>query len=87
MAIESTIKYPPDDSLGEAVVPNAVSAGYDGYKTIGVTLVKEGKYEALWTRTVAAMAMYAPIHGFEYKIETWGTLEEAYTAIGQAPPG
>ncbi|MHA2186044.1 MAG: hypothetical protein ACXAAI_13710, partial [Promethearchaeota archaeon] len=45
MAIESATKYPPDASLGEAVVPNAVNADYDGYKTIGVTLVKEGEFE------------------------------------------
>jgi hypothetical protein len=86
MAIESTMKYPPDESLGEPVVPNAVNADYDGYKTIGITLVKEGKLEALWDRTVKAMAMYAPVHGFEYKIEVWATLEEAYAAIGQTPP-
>ncbi|MFX1325402.1 MAG: hypothetical protein ACFE8N_10625 [Promethearchaeota archaeon] len=86
-AVEVSMKYPPDESLGEDVVPNAVHASHKGYRTIGITLVKEGKLEALWDRTVKAMAMYGPIHGLEYKIEVWATLEEAYAAIGQTPPG
>ncbi|MHA2400019.1 MAG: hypothetical protein ACXADU_14185 [Promethearchaeota archaeon] len=87
MAIEVNKKFPPDDSFGESVVPNAVSAGFKGYKTIGVTLVKEGMLEALQRRVMTMMAMYAPVPGFEYKIEIWATMEEAYTAIGQTPPG
>jgi len=87
MAIENVKKYPADDSLGEAVVPNAISAGLKGYKTFSVTLYKEGKLEELQRRLMASMTMYAPIHGFEYKFETWATVEEAYGAIGQTPPG
>ena len=85
-AIEITAKFPPDDSFGESVVPKAVSAGFKGNKTIGITLVKEGQMEGLQRRTMETMAMYAPVPGFEYKIETWATVEEAYAAIGQTPP-
>jgi hypothetical protein len=85
-AIEATVKYPPDDSLGEAVVPNAISAGLKGYKTFSVTLYKTGQLEELMRRNMEMMTMYAPIPGFEYKFETWATVEEAYAAIGQTPP-
>jgi hypothetical protein len=30
--------------------------------------------------------MYQTIAGFEYAIEVWLTLTEAYAAIGQTPP-
>jgi len=86
IAIEAVKKYPPDDSLGDAVVPNAISAGLKGYKTFSVTLYKDGQLEALMRRSMEQMTMYAPIPGFEYKFETWATVEEAYAAIGQKPP-
>ncbi|MFX0080902.1 MAG: hypothetical protein ACFE94_04030 [Candidatus Hodarchaeota archaeon] len=85
-AIEVVAKYPQDESLGEQVVPNAVKATLDGIITMGVYLVKEGKFEEAMARTIATMAMYGPVPGFEYSIETWATQEEAYGAIGQTPP-
>ncbi len=85
-AIEVARKFPEDESLGESVVPNAVKGTLDGITTLSVTLVKEGKLEEGLRRAMATLAMYASIPGFEYSIETWATLEEAYGAIGQKPP-
>ena len=86
-AIEVDKKFPPDDSLGEELVPNAINADMDGIKSLSVTLVKEGKLEEAQRRAIAMVNMYLTVPGFKYSIETWSTLEEAYTSIGQTPPG
>ena len=86
-AIEVTKKFPPDDSLGEELVPNAINADMDGIKSLNVTLVKEGKLEETRRRAMAMVNMYLTIPGYKYTIETWSTIEEAYSSIGQTPPG
>lgn len=85
-AIEVAQKFPPDDSLGDQIVPNAIKGSLDGVKTIGITLVKQGKLEEALTRASATVNMYATIPGFESSVEVWSTVEEAYTSIGQTPP-
>jgi len=85
-AIEVTQKFPPDDSLGDQVVPNAINGNLDGMKSIAITLVKEGKLEEALTRASATVNLYASIPGFESSVEVWSTVEEAYTSIGQTPP-
>jgi hypothetical protein len=85
-AIEVAQKYPPDLSLGEPVVPNAVNATTDGIKTIGITEVKEGKLEEAMTRATNTAVMYSPIAGFEWSVEVWYTVAEAYASIGKTPP-
>ncbi len=86
-AIEVNKKFPPDDSLGEELVPNAINADMDGIKSLNVTLVKEGKLEETRRRAMAMVNMYLTVPGYRYSIETWSTIEEAYTSIGQTPPG
>ncbi len=86
-AIEVNKKFPPDDSLGEELVPNAINADMDGIKSLNVTLVKEGKLEETRRRAMAMVNMYLTVPGYRYSIETWATIEEAYTSIGQTPPG
>ena len=86
-AIEVNKKFPPDDSLGEELVPNAINADMDGIKSLNVTLVKEGKLEETRRRAMAIVNMYLTVPGYRYSIETWATIEEAYTSIGQTPPG
>jgi len=86
-AIEVDKKFPPDDSLGEELVPNAINADMDGIKSLSVTLVKEGKLEETRRRAMAIVNMYLTVPGYRYSIETWATIEEAYTSIGQTPPG
>ncbi len=84
--IEVDKKFPPDDSLGETLVPNAINADMDGIKSLNVTLVKEGKLEAIRRRALAMVNMYLTVPGFKYSIETWATIEEAYTSVGLTPP-
>ena len=86
-AIEVNKKFPPDDSLGEELVPNAINADMDGIKSLSVTLVKEGKLEETRRRALAMLNMYLTIPGLKYSIEIWSTIEESYSSIGQTPPG
>ncbi|MFX1281987.1 MAG: hypothetical protein ACFFA3_21745 [Promethearchaeota archaeon] len=86
IAIEATKKFPPDDSLGEALVPNAISSNKDGIVSLSVTLVKEGKLEEAINRARAIVNMYLSVPGLKYSIETWATIEEAYGSIGLTPP-
>ena len=84
--IEVNKKFPPDESLGEAVVPNALKGTLDGIKAISILEVKEGKLEAAITRTTALLNSYVVIPGYKYSIDVWSTVEEAYGSIGQKPP-
>ena len=86
-AVEVNKKFPPDENLGETLVPNAINADMDGIKSLNVTLVKEGKLEETRRRAMAMVNMYLTIPGYKYTIETWSTIEEAYSSIGQTPPG
>lgn len=79
-------KFPPDDSLGETVVPVAVTTTKKGIKTMGITEVKEGKLEEALTRTRESMVMFHSIKGFEYKVEVYSTVTEALGLIGMSLP-
>jgi hypothetical protein len=85
---EANKKFPPDESLGIDLTPgNAIKATKDGFETIGVQKVIEGKLEESYHRVAAIGNLYAmAIEGFEYKLEVWSNEEEAYSTIGQKPP-
>jgi len=87
-AIESNKKFPEDDSLGEDLLPgNAIKSTKEGVKTITVLNVSKGKLEEALSRAIAVGNFFAmSIEGFEYTIEVWSTVEEAYSSIGQKPP-
>ncbi len=69
-AIAVAKKFPPDDSFGEALVPNAINSDMDGIKSLSVTLVKKGKLEETLLRSRSIANMYLTIPGFKYSIET-----------------
>ncbi len=86
-AIEANKKFPPDESLGEQIVPNAIKATKDGVKSMSVTLVNKGKLEEAYLYAQSTGNFYAmSIEGFEYTLEIRSTAEEAYASIGQKPP-
>ena len=87
-AIESNKKFPPDESLGEDLTPgNAIKSTIEGAKGISVLKVSKGKLEAAYFRSQSIANLFAmAIAGFEYTIEVWSTVEEAYSSIGQKPP-
>ena len=87
-AIEANKKFPPDESIGEDLTPgNAIKVTSEGAKTISVIKVSKGKLEDAYFHMQSIANFYAmSITGFEYTIEVWSTVEEAYSSIGQKPP-
>jgi len=87
-AMEAFKKFPEDESLGEGLVSgNAIKVTEEGARSISVTKVSKGKLEENYLRGQAIGNLYAlGIDGFEYTLEVWSTLEEAYGSIGQKPP-
>ena len=87
-AIESNKKFTEDESLGEDLIPgNAIKSTKEGAKTITVLNVRKGKLEEAYFRAQAVGNFFAmSIEGFEYTIEVWASVEEAYSSIGQKPP-
>ncbi len=75
--MEMIQKYPPDKSLTERVVPAAGRATEKGLETMSIQKLKEGKFDEVAKRTMASMAMFHIIEGFEYSVEIWSTLEES----------
>ena len=80
--IEVVKKFPPDESLGEPVVPASVKATERGIQSIGISLAKEGKLEEALSRTIQSMVMYHDIEGYEYSVEVQFTVYEALAFIG-----
>ena len=87
-AIEASKKFPADNSFGEDLVSdNAIKATEEGVRSLSVLHVSKGKLEEAYFNGQAVGNFYAlSIEGFEYKLEVWSTLEEAYGSIGQKPP-
>ena len=74
-------KYPPDRSLSELVVPVAGRATEKGIEGMSIQKLKEGKFDEVAKRTMAALAMFHKIEGYEYSVEVWSTLEESLANI------
>ena len=87
-AVESNKKFPTNESLGEDLIPgNAIKATKEGSKTITVLKVSKGKLEEAYFNAQEVGNFFAmAIEGFEYTIEVWATVDEAYSSIGQKPP-
>ena len=82
---EVTPKYPPDPSIDEHVL-GAFKSTEQGYISMNIIEVKEGKLDAAYARSRKAMAELRNIEGLKYSIELWSTGEEARASIGVTPP-
>jgi len=85
-AFEVVPKNPPDPSLEEVVVQNAVKATDKGIMNITIFEVKKGKLEEALMREQKIAVEYHDIAGFEYSLEVWNTAVEAFGFIGRKPP-
>lgn len=81
-------KYPPSSltEFGEIAVNNAVTATEKGLKTMSFYDIKEGKLEEALKTARSALAMFQSIEGYEYKVEVWSTITEAFESIGMQVP-
>ncbi|TFG15198.1 MAG: hypothetical protein EU535_02165 [Promethearchaeota archaeon] len=84
--IEMLKKYPPDNSLGEDLIPAAVKRTSKGVTSITITEVKKGKLEEAFKRSMDQLAMFNDIQGYEVSLEVWSTVGEALATIGMKMP-
>ena len=84
--LEALQKFPPDPSLGEAIVPAAVKRTDSGIISFSVTEVKEGKLEEALSRGMDQLAMFNDIEGYEISLEVYATASEALATVGMKLP-
>ncbi len=84
--LKALTKYPPDATLGDQIVPAAVTTNSEGIRVLGISEIKEGKLEEALTRAGNIAVMFHDIEGFELSVDVWSTLTEAMTSIGMSPP-
>ena len=84
--IEVAKEFPPDRSLGKEILVLAARIDGDEVEAIGLTEVKEGKYEEFYKRTMIAQLKYADIEGFTSKNEIFLSGVEAFPMIGLEMP-
>ncbi|MFX1571096.1 MAG: hypothetical protein ACFFCV_22380 [Promethearchaeota archaeon] len=79
-------KYPPDRSLEKVMVRMVARIIDDEIETIGVTEVKEGKYEEVLKRATEQQLLYADIEGMKFKVDTFFSGVEAMPMVGLEMP-
>jgi hypothetical protein len=84
--IEVMQKYPPDESLGEVALGPIFQTTRDGVHAIYVWKCKDGKVKDSLMMLSKAMFMYADLEGYQYAIETFVDVTEAYAIIGAKGP-
>jgi hypothetical protein len=86
MYLEAIRKFPPDEKLFTLVVPGAVKATHQGIQNIIIAEVKKGKLDEAYIYCASMMAMFQNIQGYEYRIDPYVTIEEAFRTVGMSPP-
>jgi hypothetical protein len=84
--LELLQKFPPDNSLGENIVPSAVKVTDEGIRILGVTRVNKGKLEEAWNLAIEQRAFFLDVEGYESSLEVWATVEEGLAALGMKLP-
>ncbi len=75
--IEVTKKYPTDRSLQKVIVRMAARIIDDEVESIGISEVKEGKYEELIKGITQIQVLYRDIEGMKFRVETYFSGAEA----------
>ena len=84
--LEYLQKFPPDDSLGELIIPSAIKITDEGIRVLSVSRVKKGKFEEAWKLAFDQRAFFLDVEGYEGSIEVWATIGEALAAVGMNVP-
>ena len=84
--LEYLQKFPPDDSLGELIIPSAVKITDEGIRALSVSRVKKGKFDEAWKLAIDQRAFFLDVEGYEGSVEVWATIEEALAAVGMKAP-
>lgn len=78
-------KYPEDESLG-GIVAQPVAFTDTGLKVVSIWEIKEGKFDAAYTRINTYFYEFKDIEGCETAIKVWSTFPEAIAIAGIPVP-
>ncbi len=84
--LEYIQKFPPDNSLGDLIIPSAVKITDEGIRVLSVSRVKKGKFEEAWKLAFDQRAFFLDVEGYEGSIEVWATIGEALASVGMKTP-
>ena len=84
-AIEALKKFPADESIAIQLA-QGLASDRQGFKSITISEVKEGKLEEALDRANEIVDFYTEIEGVTYKMDLMVTPQEAYARIGMKPP-
>ena len=84
--IEVMQKYPPNESSGEMVLAPIQTATKDGIHVIMAWECKDDKIKQSLMALAKAQFMYADIEGYQWSMDTYVDVIEAYSIIGMKGP-
>jgi hypothetical protein len=84
--LEITKKYPPDRSISKPVLRVGVRVTPDGMKAIGISEVKEGKFNEFMKGLYEQVLLWSEIEGFRMDNEVLMSGAEALPLVGLKMP-
>jgi hypothetical protein len=84
--IEVMQKYPPDESLGETALNPILRATKDGVHVLQAWKCKDDKVKDSVIMLAKIQQMFVGLEGYQYSMNTYVDVTEAYTIIGAKGP-
>ncbi len=84
--LEILNKFPADGSLSTTILPVAVRVTPDGMKAIGLSEVKEGKFDEFIKLLYAQILEWSKLEGLRSNIEVFMSGVDAMTLVGLGMP-
>ena len=84
--IEVSKEFPPDKSIAKDILRLAARVTGNEIESIGLSEVKEGKYEEFLKRTMMLQLKYADIEGIKFKNEIFLSGVAAFPMVGLEMP-
>ena len=84
--IEVAKEYPPDRSLAKDILRLAARITGNEIESIGLSEVKEGKYEEVLKRSMKLQLKFADIEGINFKNEIFLSGVAAFPLVGLEMP-
>ena len=84
--LEAAKKFPPDRSLQKEILRMAAKITGDQVVSIGISEVKEGKFQEAFQRSHEAMMFYADIEGISFDVQPYLSGIEAFPLVGLKMP-
>ncbi|MFW9943064.1 MAG: hypothetical protein ACFFFT_18650 [Candidatus Thorarchaeota archaeon] len=84
--IEATKKFPPDRTIEKEILRMAAKITGDHVVSIGISEVKEGKFQEAFQRGHEVMMFYSDIEGISFDVQPYLSGVEAFPLVGLKMP-